>query len=1319
MSDSSGANEKNTEQENGLKLSDRIGLKSIANIESLPLKTINEVLSDAKYWIENFYNVSAGDKKVTCKITVKKPETGHFSDSIFDLSRAEDLMGTSPKIKNPDDQPYIFLSDLLNFVEEIRTSIKKNTNLKKPGPSKTNFGNKLDQLGSVFEWIGVHLVNKKISLDDLKRIENPLMTSRIIGLIDEISEILQPVIGPLDIEKSKIDDEKPEEATVNGGSGLPLGGGSSQSTEPDQGGGEEPNADPDRTDPDRKRPDQPPDQPQPGTPFKISELDSESKLYLQSLSIITINQALGRYFNDASLAEMGFKPGTRVTFDQLPLDVRQQLMDRAFLQVETALMTGDFNLQDLIKGTSSRISFTNQTALSLLIDIRGMTLLNQAVASVVNKDKNDDAFKEKLSENQKQELKEEQLSGRVKNEKKVGNEKNITTTSEAEAKIASLQTDSAFIERIGEQLDIVSNQGQLDEKLREQFGEIFNEKSKLPSEITKRLIFNLSSLVDVYIQQGLPPEYLINDPNNFDAQKLKNFFGTDLTPQQLEDNKIALANIIVFYWKRKRILWAREFRQEFAQEKYTPEEAIALAAKHGLLPTKQQLDLRQLNTVFRSETVAEALANPNSDTVKNNKNLSAFVAQQQDLIGKQLTAELEKLGAAEQQATLKVYFEFYMPGATVYTTQMFVEQIVPQISPMDYYILMANTHSEAGTFNRDQKSGMMQQAFAMMGGAGGGGGDGDNLIKNDLTRKGLEWGIRAAAGAASAGASEAAFQALDKAEALDQTGFVKWFKEQILNKILDWIQKYWPILLATAAFAIFGPLLGALAAAFAGYKTLQSILGVGAKEQVLGGIEAANQAGQAAAAQNAINQNIATQQTLASQQAAAAANQAAVQNASAVTHGIGTTAMTTAGQAIIATVAATTAFTFFYQTSLNSAFLVDFPKNETELNGNTSTDKKSKYAEMTKTAVIKTGCAAPENNGAKCVQPSFPLSIEYTVVIKPKEDFSIQITNIEDTIKFKQSKKGWEKAGQAPPAIPSEKFLDFIYFQDLIKEQVGLSDTPLNTVSAVPSSAVPSEMPTETPIIITAAPTNEYIVIPAGGSLTFTYTLDDLTSGYNHTAINNTIEAKFNYSNSYLSGSDSVITGARVCLGECGGDAGCWPTTGKLWQLPFGEGSSNGDTTHRPPNAGGWGDSYDIGCSSCSGGGAYGPTVYANFDGNMCFKGCDNNQYGCRYILTFEREGQTFYEDFAHFQEPNSQLNVPGTCKEVEAGWPIGPMSNRGIGDVHLHFGAVIDAGGGWWGSNPGLSLVQQWVPESNNPKTGAGSIPPKLYDNVTSCYGP
>lgn len=1255
------------------KASDRIGLKKISGVQNLKPQTINEILSDSIYWIRDFYNVSAGTRKVTCRITVEKPEGSHFSDNLFDLSTSDDLLLN--KIDNPNDQPYIFLSDLLNFIEQIRTSLKDNKNL----VITRQQVDELDKAKNIFELIGVHPSNNKVTIEELKRIENEQLTSRIIGHIQLISNILAPSIGPIDINKSKKDDEKlgtdsSGEKSEKSDDVVFLVGGKSQAvdTSSELESGQQDNQ---SNSSDQKKSIKYPESPDEKTPLKISELDPQAKLYIQSLSIITINQALSKYFNEASLAKVGLPPGTVVTFDQLPFNIRQQLMDRAFSQVENLLLSGQFSLDKLISEPAQRINFSSQAALGLLMDVHGLNLLNNAVRDIAK------YGEKKIKENEKTQLTEEQLSQKVKNEKE-----NVLNSQQAEKILEENKNNPDFAKIIESELSVVSSEPFLDELFSKKIAEITGYQD---STRIRLVIENVRPLIEVFIQQGLPPEYLIPDPKNFDYNRFVNVFGNSLDKNVFNAHKEELANLIIFYWKRKRAIWTTEVRQEIALEKYTPEEAQKLFEEIKKDPQKLAAlrNLGTLNLTYGGRQITEelaGLASPSSPEMK------AFQTQQKALIEKYLEAEIAKLPKAEQQKTLKVFFEFYTPGVVYqeYSVEIFQSQIAPQINPMDFYMLQMAEELGPEAFAADG-GGYVQRAFA----------PGENYQGTDfmdsavgqtgkkLATKALSQGLYLALDAA--GGWGEALRAAEVAAPI-----IKKLKEQLiemgLEKVIEFVKKNWPLILLGMILSALAALLPWLLLLAPAYFLLKN--GFGGLKDFFSG--ASNLLGQTSGNQVGIGTQTALQnQGLASQ---------LPQGAKTLANQYYSSTMATAGQAVLATVGVTTVFVFVYQTSLNSAFLTDFPFNESEIIN--SVEKTSKYAEIKKTAKITKGCANPENDGAKCENPSFPLSIEYTVTIKPKEDFSLQITNIEDEIKFKQSQKGWEESGKPIPSIESQKILGFDFFKDLISDQVGLSNAPLN-VTPTPTYSPDNETVSESeePIV-----EGDFIVIPAGDSLTFTYTLDDLSASYNHTAILNTIEVNFYYQNAFMAGTDNVITAARVCLGECGGGAGCWPTTGTIWQLPF------GPYTHGPPGNtnNSWGDSYDIGCNGCSGAAIYGPPVYARFDGNLCFKRCDDNQYGCRYILEFQYEGQTYYEDYAHFQEANPALNVENTCMPVEAGFMIGLMSNRGIGDVHLHWGIVNGAGGGWWSSKPASSITEQLVPETDN-----GHLPALVGDPVTTCY--
>jgi hypothetical protein len=1231
----------------------RIELKKLAGIDSLNATQINEILSKSALWITNFYSEAAGDKKVKGDFAIE----GFNYGGEFDLSTAEDILNGVAPINGKE--PFLFLSDLVNFVEQIRTSLSNNQ-------ISVSFVQRqeLDKLGNIFSLIGINPVENRILLDDLQRIEYIDYSRRIVERIKLIHAILEKSL----VEKITTDgdnDAREDDKKENDETTFSINFNEVQKGNDSETAGETRDDDSSKI--------RPNDQSSKTPPLKISELDPQAKLYLQSLSIIAINQALSKYFNEASLAKIGLPPGTTITFDQLPLAIRQQLMDRAFSQVENLLLSGQFSLDKLISEPAQRINFSNQAALSLLMDVHGLNLLNTAVREIAQ------YGKKQIEKNEKAQLAEDQLGPRTKSDKD-----NVLSSQQAQEFLEENKNNPDFAKAIESELSIIGNENQLDDVFSQKIREItgYQDETRI-----RLVIENVRPLIEVFIQQGLPPEYLIPNPENFDYNRFVNIFGNSLDKKAFDDNKEALANLIIFYWKRKRAIWAIEVRQELALEKYTPEQAQKLFEEIRKDPQKLAAlrNLGTLNLTYGGRQITEelaGLAKPSSPE------MVAFQEQQKALIEKYLEVEIAKLPQAEQQKTLKVFFEFYAPGVVYqeYNLEVFQNQIAPQINPMDFYMLQMAEQFGAGALAEDG-SGFLQQAFDPDGNY-----QGTDLLDGALGQTGKKLAAKAI--------GEGLYLALDAAggwgEALRAAEaaapIIKQIKEQLielgLEKIIEFIKKHWPWIvlgLILAALAALAPWLLLLAP---GYFLIRNIFG-GFKNMLPG---TTNLLGQVGARQTATGTPTTLTKEVISPQSSSGAKTLLSQYSSS--------AMATAGQAVLATVGITMTFIFIYQTSLNSAFLTDFPVNESEIIN--SVEKTSKYAAITKTAKITKGCSNPENDGAKCENPSFPLSIEYTITIKPKEDFSIQVTNIQDEIKFKQSQKGWEEAGQAMPVIEGQRTLDFAYFTELLADQVGLSDVPLNvTPTPIPSSSSATITPTPT----TNDAEGKFIIVPAGESLTFTYTLDDLSANYNHLAILNSIEVNFYYQNAFMAGTDNMITAARVCLGNCSAGAGCWPTTGGLTQMPY------GNFSHAIPPGLSFMDAYDIGCNSCGGAAIYGPPVYAPFDGELCFGGCGNSE-GCYYVLSFSDGGEDYKINFLHFEEPNPTLSTPNQCMQVEAGFMIGLMGNRGFSTgVHLHYGAA-HGGVFYMPSNPGFSIIETLVPEDDG-----GNYPPQYGESVTTCY--
>ncbi len=1259
----------------------RIELKQLGGLENFSLAQIREVLQISIDWFINFKKIASGTRKVRCDFPIR-----NFSFQEYDLSTSADIENSLVVINDKNtvpnsSQPYVFLSDLLNFVEEIRHSIASNHNILEIDDANLS---ELRSLGDMFSMIGITPHEQKITLKDLQKIENEQLVDIIVTRIREIRRLLAKSIkfneetsgeAATKPTPKEIDPASSNSSDDGGGAFSPIIAGGGEVA--DQGGGPEPESDVQNNNQTPEKVENRPQQ-QPPTPFKLSELDPQAKLYLQSLSIITINQALNRYFNDTALAEIGLKPGTKITFDQLPLGIRQQLMDRAFLQVETLLLSGKFTLQDLINKPGSRVGFTSEAGLNLLIDVHGMRLMNQAVASLV-KDRNQEKLEKTAQKNQQETLTKDQLSQRVKENSEV---ENITNSDAANSFITKIENSGELEKRISDSVIIIDSESRLDDFLWNNLNPIIG--TKIDDTNKRRIIANTRSLIEVFIQEGVPPESFIDNPKNFSYTNFKRLFGNDVSDEKYEQYKEAIALLVLYYWKQKRAIWFRELRAEFGQEKYTVDEALKKSQEH--LPKQEvirktftSLSLSTPQNFSGGRQAIEALTDPNSAKVKGNAILSDYIQQQQDLIAKKLDEEISKKSEEELQRMFKAFFDYYKPGyvAETYTVLAFRQEILPQISPMDYYLIAGNEEMEEPVFQSNGK-GLLQRAFHSQENGG------DDLLNNQFTRKGLEWAIRAGVGAATSGGSEAFFKALDTMPG----GEI--IKEKITSEIIEKIRKNWPLIVGGLLLAWIASLLQLLLPlllaylAFLGIRALMQ--GVPLLRDLLG-VETAKTLGKEA--QAIFGQKAVSNEAIIGSQYIDAAK--AAQATTTLTQGISSATMKIAVQAVSVTVGGVAVFGIIYQATLNSAFLTHFPYNESELAGIDEINKTSKYAEISKNARITAGCISLENNGTKCPEPSFPVSIEYTVTIKPKEDFTIQITDITDTVKFKASEKGWEEAGQLPPEIEKEVVFNFDYFKELITNQGG------GTISN------PLPTPVVTDGSIGQGVGQEIIVLP-GESLTFTYTITDLNPNYNHTAIINTIEAKFYYENDILSGTDTMSTAARICLGECAGDTGCWPTDGNISQLPFGGSLPDKEASHRPPAAGGYADAYDIGSSGTP------RKTFVTYPGELCFITCES-KYGCYYVLTFDDNGETRKLLYAHFESPSSDL-APNSCKMVDAGDYIDVTGNRGNSfGIHLHY--ETDINGRFYGpSSRNFSILETLVPETNE-----GNYPPPYGDTVSTCY--
>lgn len=320
-----------------------------------------------------------------------------------------------------------------------------------------------------------------------------------------------------------------------------------------------------------------------------------------------------------------------------------------------------------------------------------------------------------------------------------------------------------------------------------------------------------------------------------------------------------------------------------------------------------------------------------------------------------------------------------------------------------------------------------------------------------------------------------------------------------------------------------------------------------------------------------------------------------------------TTSFATVGtQAIIGTIALVAATTNLFEGSTKGALLADFPVVDPldtisigEIPGES---KPSEFVTIEKRAFIA-GC--PEN---KCENPAFPLEVEYTIVITPKENYTLTILEATDTLKVNHSKTAWEAKGKSIPNIP-ERIKNLEDFPELSPE----------------------------------------MTISPGSSVTIAYS-ERLDERYNDASISNKFELKISATDltSLKTGTDNAITGEVVYIGDYSQGEGCWPVSGVVTQLPFNQVNS----THKV-----W-DAFDIVNKE-------GTPIHSPWAGKVCNATNRTEVYGIHVTLQTADKG-TF--QFSHLHSTNG---VGTGCIDVQAGDVIGFMGTTGMGGVHLDWAKI------------------------------------------------
>ncbi len=299
-------------------------------------------------------------------------------------------------------------------------------------------------------------------------------------------------------------------------------------------------------------------------------------------------------------------------------------------------------------------------------------------------------------------------------------------------------------------------------------------------------------------------------------------------------------------------------------------------------------------------------------------------------------------------------------------------------------------------------------------------------------------------------------------------------------------------------------------------------------------------------------------------------------------------------------------------TQILSAFLINVDYDHLKMAGI------SMFADVNKTVRVineDSNCLGKSS----CPEPHFPIEVEYSITITPKNGSTVVINNIADTQSHIYNKKAYQEEGRsAPTNRTTTKSAEELGLADLIGKEI-----------------------TE-PITVTYKQT---------------YTQDN-----NHSLIRNVVLVEFNYSTTEENSTDSAKSSTSFSIGKPPTGILCWPVAGIITYAPY---STIGNIdTHRDA------DAYDIA-----------PTndwkIYAPTSGTLCAGkyGSAGSLYddGYGYVVTLSTKiGDDDYKfRFAHLRKNTAIVNS-NECREVNQGDMLGIVGNTGNSKgSHLHFERV------------------------------------------------
>ena len=923
-----------------------IPLKELASQDSLELAELKEIIAfcanffdqDLPQQFEKSFNLPFSIQGFTGKTfkLIKSNKIENYlnlmaeagQDQELDPEKKEKTIDELKEQKNQVLENNIFASDLLAFLEQSALPLSKHL--------KQNNKRALAKLGNdYFRRIGLasKISANQIALSELKKLEDNDDYWQKIS--NDIGQTLLDVIAEEEktFEEEKKHDQKKSEAPATAPGLLGKSGATETQVEdqPDTGGTEE--------DLQQRLPENF------SKEFNLARLDDNSKLYIRSLAIVSVNQALNFQFANLSkeqLMNMGFEQVPN--FNQLSLESRQQLLGITFSKIESLLIGGQYNLEKLINAPSMRISFAKEVALKVMTDIRGGEIFARELGRLTQSGQDPLELKKHLIANEEQKFRQKLLDAKFS-----VNGENIPEDLQKQLEELSTEEAEAFFAEIDEKKDLnrdfLANIGVSFTRVTKNnfLGEwtkiIANDKSAVDKAFLVE--DNILPVIDVFIQQNYPVEYI----ENLNWTRFQAHFGRDIIGENtFVANERVIKDLLTCYWKTQRAEWSRSIHQGIDNELYTPEDLEQIWAEFDSveqtkfdskdkarknLSKKDRQILQKQNIYFQqikhqasynlidAEVVSKKLAGFSQDQI----DFSRFSSEEIDNLNKLTTVYrqsfLDVINDAGPQAQI-VTLHYYLPGEAYPTGNMVLQaNTLTQFSPYDLGAI--NYNQAFGDYENNEYP--LYRSLNGEGGIENGLQDGFAAVKN-VGNQAMDFvgqkAVRAGLNYATAGAFESLPEPIKQMIEQEAWGRIRKIVEPLLKLMLASAVAAFGALIALALKVLnfFGLGSGAKGA---GAALSQNSLFSQAADASATAVNSLLGRGKGAAASTPGALSAEAQSTIGVQ--AKALNASGLSSATALGKGV----MATAGQAVITAFGLVAGGTLFYQTVINSAFLTHFP----------------------------------------------------------------------------------------------------------------------------------------------------------------------------------------------------------------------------------------------------------------------------------------------------------------------------------------------------------------------------------------------------------